>query len=85
MRLECAGFGIIVLIPTALYPRQSGDTSTPLEPHLDQTMRRALAIAGNGFSGARPIASKLTGVERRQSGLQHVNQAPATSLYWTAA
>jgi hypothetical protein len=34
-------------------------------------------MAGNGVSGAKPIASKLTGVDRRQTGLQQVIQAPA--------
>jgi hypothetical protein len=65
-------------IPAALCPRQSGDTSTRLDPHAEQTKRFNLAMFGNGVSGARPIASKFTGVERRHSGLPHVTHAPAT-------
>lgn len=62
----------------ALRPRQSRDTSTRGHPHAEQTNRRPVAMAGNGVSGARPIASKLTGADRRQAdkpGLQHVTQA----------
>jgi hypothetical protein len=36
-------------------------------------------MAGNGVSGASPIAAKAMGVDRsRQTGLQHVTPAPAT-------
>jgi len=49
-----------------------------LEPQAAQTKRRVLAIAGKDVSGARPIALKLTGVDRRQIGLRHVTHAPAT-------
>jgi hypothetical protein len=37
-----------------------------------------LAMFGNGVSGASLIASKVTGFELRQFGLQQVTQAPAT-------
>lgn len=39
-----------------------------VDPHAEQTKRHALAIEGNCVWGARPIASKLTGVDRRQTG-----------------
>jgi hypothetical protein len=42
-------------------------------------------MAGNGVSVATPIALKLTGVERRQTGLQHVTHAPATPWAWRLA
>jgi hypothetical protein len=42
-------------------------------------------MAGNGVSGARPISSKLTSVDRRQAGLQHVTHAPATPRDWRSA
>jgi len=48
------------------------------DPQAEQTKRPIRAILGNGVSGARPIASKLMGVDRRQIGLQHVTHAPLT-------
>ena len=66
-------------------PAQSGVTSTPLEPHAEQTKRRAPAMAGKGVSGAKPIAAKAMGVDRRQTGLQHVTHAPATPWDWRSA
>jgi delta 1-pyrroline-5-carboxylate dehydrogenase len=59
-------------------PRQSGNTSTRREPHDEQTKRFSLAMFGNGVSGASLIASKVTGVEHRQFGLQHITHAPLT-------
>ena len=64
--------------PPALCPRKSGETSTRLEPHAEQTKRFNPAMFGKRVSGARSIASKLTGVGRRQIGLRHVTHAPAT-------
>jgi len=49
-----------------------------LEPQAAQTKRFTLAMFGKGVSGARPIALKLKGVERRQTGLRHVTHAPLT-------
>jgi len=46
------------------------------EPQAAQTKRFTLAMFGKGVAGARPIALKLIGVERRQSGLLHVTQLP---------
>ena len=68
--------------PFALCQRQSGDTSTRLEPQPEHTKRRAPAVAGKGVSGPSPIASKPMGVDRRQTGLQHVTHAPATPWDW---
>jgi hypothetical protein len=51
--------------------------ATLLEPQAAQTKRCDLAMFGNGDSGATPIASKLTAVDRGQIGLQHVARAPA--------
>jgi len=53
---------------SALCPRQSGDTSTRLEPQAARTKRFTLAMFGKGVSGARPIALKLTGVDLKQIG-----------------
>jgi len=58
--------------------RQSGATSMRREPQAAQTKRFTLAMFGKGVSGARPIALKLKGIERRQTGLRHVTHAPAT-------
>jgi hypothetical protein len=33
----------------------------------------------------RPIAAKAMGVDRRQTGLQHVTHAPATPWDWKSA
>ena len=48
------------------------------DPHATQTKRRAPAMGGKGVSGARPIAAKPMGVDRRHIGLWHVAHAPAT-------
>ena len=61
------------------YARASlGDTSTRTDPHATQTKRRASAMPGKGVSGARLIAAKPMGVDRRHIGLRHVTHAPAT-------
>jgi hypothetical protein len=65
-------------IPAALCPRESGDTSARRVTDAEQTKRRAAAMVGEGVSGARPIAAKARGVDRRQTGLQHITHAPAT-------
>jgi len=70
-------FGHHLLIPAARYSLQSGDTSTRGDRHAEQTKRFSRGMVGNGVSGPSPIASKLTGVDRRHTGLQHVTQAPA--------
>jgi hypothetical protein len=35
-------------------------------------------MAGNGVFGARPIAAKAMGVDRKQTGFEHVTHVPAT-------
>jgi hypothetical protein len=65
-------------IPAALCPRESGDPSARRVTDAERTKRRAAAMAGEGVYGARPIAAKARGVDRRQTGLQHVTHAPAT-------
>ena len=66
-------------------PVRRCDTSTRREPHAAHTKRRAPAMAGNAVSGARPIAAKAMGVDRRQTGLQHVTHTPATPWDWRSA
>ncbi len=61
-------------------PHQSGDTSARRGPHAAQTKRRAPAMAGNGVFGARPIAAKAMGVDRKQTGFEHVTHVPADAL-----
>ena len=52
---------------------------------LGRTPRKQGAVRpyrGKGVSGARPIASKANGVDRRHNGLQHVTQSPAPPWDW---
>lgn len=37
-------------------------------------------MAGNGVFGARPIAAKAMGVDRKQTGFEHVTHVPADAL-----